>query len=182
MNKHGNSIRCMKQMTESYCGCARAVLVALMIGLACDAANAAVTIVGTQYQPDPYFPEFDCYWNASAYPGACRTPIRGATLHVYVKNTGTAAVTIDDVNLTTPSATYSLKTIIKTSTASYNPDGQSSIYFYWDNPPADVMAAGEPVYYRFDPPTIGAGKVGRVAVRMRYVPTTPTVTLSVVTT
>ena len=159
----------------------RKIWLVMMVGFGVTAAKAAVTILGTQYQPDPYFPEFDCYWNASAYPGPCRTPIRGATLHVYVKNTGASAVTIDDMNLTTPSATYSLTKIIKTSTASYNPDGQSSIYFYWDNPPADVMAAGEPVWYRFDPPTIGAGGVGRVAVRMRYVPTTATVTLGVVT-
>ena len=57
---------------------------------------------------------------------------------MYVKNTGATAITLNDLNLTTSSSTYSLKAIIKTSTASYNPDGLSNIYFYWDNPPQDV--------------------------------------------
>ena len=95
----------MKEVTESCGGRARAVLGALLIGLGGHAANAAVTILGAQYQPDQYFPEFDCYWNASAYPGPCRTPIRGATVHVYVKNTGASAVTMNDLNLTEPGET-----------------------------------------------------------------------------
>ncbi len=86
---------------------------------------------------------------------------------MYLKNTGATAVTISDATL----AGYSLKTIIKMPTGSSNPDLQSSIYFYWDNPPRDIIDAGEPIWYRFDPPAIPAGGVGQVAVRLRYVPT-----------
>jgi len=154
------------------------LMVVLTAVLTSASADAAISVLGTQYQPDQYFPEFNCYWNASAYPGPCRTPILGATIHLYVKNTGASAVTINDAML----GPYSLKTIIKKSTrGNINPDEQNSIYFYWDDPPADVIAMGEPVWYRFDPPTIPAGGVAQVAVRLRYVPTTPIVVLGVVT-
>jgi hypothetical protein len=143
--------------------------------------SAGVTILGAQYVPDQYFPEFDCYWNASAYPGPCRTPIRGATMHLYFKNTGASSVTINDLNFTTASSTYSLKTIIKKSTGSYNPDELNNIYFYWDNPPQDVLDAGEPAWYRFDPPTVAPGGVGRAAVRLRRTPLPASVGLEVVT-
>ena len=36
---------------------------ALVIGLACRGANAAVTILGAQYQPDQMFPEYNCFWH-----------------------------------------------------------------------------------------------------------------------
>ena len=99
-------------------------------------ATAAVQVIGVQHQPDYYYPEFNCYWNASAYPGPCRTPILGTTVHVYVKNTGPGSITLNDANLITASTTYSLKTIIKKSTSTtINPKEQNSIYFYWDFPP-----------------------------------------------
>ena len=120
----------MKSTVTAFGWCLRVLLGVTVGGLACVGANAAVTILGVQYQPDQYFPEFDCYWNASAYPGSCRTPILGATLHLYVKNTGASAVTLNDLNLTTASATYSLKTIIKKSlSGTINPDELNSIYF-----------------------------------------------------
>ncbi len=153
------------------------VLLALVIGLAGPAANAAVTLLGAQYRPDQRFPEYDCFWHDSNYPTSCQTNGIGATVHVYVKNTGASAVTINDATL----EGYSLVTVIKMSTDGWNPDLQNSIYFYWDNPPQDILNAGEPVWYRFDPPTIPAGGVAQVAVRLRYVPTTPTVTVGVET-
>jgi hypothetical protein len=167
----------MKQTVHSTWRFTRGIVLALVIALGRDAADAAVTMLGAQYQPDQYFPEFNCYWNASAYPGSCRTPTRGATIHAYVKNTGTLPITITDASL----GTYSLTTVIKKSGASWNPDEQNSIYFYWDDPPADIIAAGEPVWYRFDPPTIPAGGVAQVAVRLRSIPTVASVSLVVVT-
>ncbi len=155
----------------------KTLALALLVGLACRGANAAVTILGAQYQPDQMFPEYDCFWHDGNYPTSCQTNVQGATVHVYVKNTGASAVTIDDATL----AGHSLKTAIKMSTASWNPDEQNSIYFYWDEPPQDILDAGEPVWYRFDPPTIPAGGVAQVAVRLRHVPITPTITLGVAT-
>ena len=77
-------------------------LLVLLTALACSLpfsiANGAVTLLGTQYQPDPYFPAFDCYWNAGNYPNGCRTPTLGATVHVYLKNTGASSVTGEPVD------------------------------------------------------------------------------------
>ena len=88
---------------------------------------------------------------------------------MYIKNTGASAVTINDATL----GGYSLTTVIKTETGSGY--GFASIYYYWgQNPPADILAAGEPVWYIANPTSIPAGGVGQVTVRLRYVPTTPT--------
>ncbi len=167
----------MKETIRSSSGGLAVLALVLPLGLACCQANAAVTILGAQYQPDQMFPEYDCFWHDGNYPTSCQTNVQGATVHVYVKNTNTAPVTIDDATL----AGYYLKTVIKKSTASWNPDEQNSIYFYWDDPPQDILDAGEPVWYRFDPPTIPAGGVAQVAVRLRSVPTTPTITVGVAT-
>jgi hypothetical protein len=154
-----------------------ALLAALVMALAgAPAVDAAVNIIGTQYQPDQVFSQWDCFWHDGNYPTSCQTNNYGATVHVYVKNTGASSVAINDATL----AGYSLKTVIKQSTdGGINPDLQNSIYFYWDNPPADIINAGEPVWYRFDPPTIVAGGVAQVAVRLRYIPATPTVSIGV---
>jgi len=60
-------------------------------------------------------------------------------------------VTINDVNF----AGYSLNTIIKTT--EFNNHFPSSVFLYWDDPPSDVLNAGEPVWYRADPNPIPAG-------------------------
>lgn len=123
------------------------------------------------------FPELDCYWNGGNYPNPCPTNHPGVTLHVYVKNTGTSSATITDAIL----GGYSLATVIKRSTDSdINEKGLNSIYFNWDNPPAEIVAnLGEPVWWKADPRTVGAGGVAQVAVRLRYVPTTNTLHVTV---
>ncbi len=136
-------------------------------------ANAAVTIIGAQYTPDQMFPEWDCFWHDGNYPTSCQTNNRGATVHVYVKNTGGSAVTVDDATL----AGYSLKSAVKMNTSAHN---LSSIYFYWSTPPQQILDAGEPVWWKADPATVAPGAVAQVAVRLRFIPTTPTVTVGVV--
>ena len=163
----------MKQIIQHSRSCARAFLLALVIGLACRGANAEVTILGAQYHPDQMFP-FGCYWSPDTYPN-CPTIVGGATVHVYIKNTGASAVTINDANL----AGYSLTTAIKTNTLAS--DLSSIYYYYGQNPPADILAAGTPVWYIADPTSIPAGGVGQVTVRLRNVPTTPTLTVGAVT-
>src|SRR3990172_3412065 len=107
----------------------------LVTGLPCTIANAALTVMDTKYHQDLMFPEFDCYWDGGQYPTVCPTNFSGATVYVYVKNTGASSATITDATL----AGHSLATVIKRSTGSYNPNGLNSIYFNWDNPPSDIL-------------------------------------------
>ncbi len=154
-----------------------------MFGAACLAtvlcanASAALTVIGTMYREDQMFPELDCYWNGGNYPNACPTNHPGVTLHVYVKNTGASSATITDAIL----GGYSMATVIKRSTdSSINEKGLNSIYFNWDNPPAEIVSnLGEPVWWKADPRTVAAGAVAQVAVRLRYVPTTNTLHMTV---
>ncbi|MGQ9649757.1 MAG: immunoglobulin domain-containing protein [Phycisphaerae bacterium] len=82
-------------------------------------------------------------------------------------------MTLDDVIL----AGYSLKSILKMK--DLNGHITHSIWFYWDNPPAEILDAGEPAWYKMDPASIPAGGVGQVIVRLRRVPTTPTLAVNV---
>ncbi|HOX59837.1 MAG TPA: hypothetical protein P5205_13960 [Candidatus Paceibacterota bacterium] len=150
-----------------------AVLIASLIG---GVARAEVSVIGVQYQPDRIFPEYECIWHDRQYPGPCTATVPGANVKVFVKNTGASAEAITDVRL----AGYSLKTVIPKSATWGN---ASSIYFYWTTPPQAIMDAGEPVWYKVDPATaLPPGAVAQVVVRLRQVPTTPTVAVGVVAT
>jgi hypothetical protein len=155
----------MKVMTSNL-RCSTRVLLAALAGVLVYAnATAGLTVIGTQYRVDQMFPEFNCYYSSGNYPTSCGIPQPGATVFVCVKNTGASSETIIDATL----AGYSLDTVIKMNTSI---DSLSSIYFYWDDPPDDIeFGVGEPVWWKADPPTIPAGGVAQVAVRLRKVPT-----------
>ncbi len=158
----------MKLLTRNPSRWARAFL-ACLVGLTATAANAAVQVIGTRYQQDQTYPEWKCYWHDD-----CHLDIVGGNVHVYVKNTGGASVSITDVTL----AGYSLKTVIK-----HDPTTDAnSIFFYWNDPPADIMNAGDPAWYKGDPIVIPPGGVAQAVMHLRSVPTTPTVSVGVVTT
>lgn len=163
-------------MTKASLFPSRAVGIFLLIVLTGISANAAVTVIGVQYQQDELFPEYNCIWHDANYPSSCSGTYLGGNVHVYVKNTGGAPVTINDVTL----AGYSLKTIIKLDPYGDGHDAQS-LYYYWDIPPADITAAGIPVWYKGDPSSIPAGGVAQAVIRLRKPPTTPTVSVGVVT-
>ncbi len=162
---------------------ARALLVAMLISLACT-VKAQVTILGVQYQQDNPYTQFQCIWHDAKYPTSCGSVVTGANVHVYFKNTGSSSVTISDVTL----AGYGLTAAIPTST-SIGPSGGgylSSIYFHWSSPPQDILNAGEPVWFKVDPgdtvpTTLPVGGLAQAVVRLRHVPTTGTVAVGVVT-
>ncbi len=162
-------------MIKDICFRPRVLLAVLLSGLSCASVSAAIEVLGVQYQQDNSYLEFNCYWNDRNYPTSCPPRALGGNVHVYVKNTGASAVSFDDVTL----AGHSLKTVIKQNPGVHD---ANSIFFYWDNPPADIMNAGEPVWYKGDPATIPAGGVGQAVIRLRAPPTTPTVTVGVQTT
>jgi len=142
--------------------------------LATGGAHAAVEVIGVQYQQDVLFPEYNCIWHDKDYPTSCSSTYLGANLHIYLKNTGAAPISFADATL----AGYSLNTVIKESTTGHN---DRSVFYYWDNPPADIVAAGIPVWWKGDPARIPAGGVGQAIIRLRFAPTTPTVTVGVQT-
>ncbi len=152
-----------------------ALALALLTAIACPTVNAAIEVLGVQYQQDNPYPEYRCWYSFGNYPTSCGTSITGCNAHVFLKNTGASPVTINDVNF----AGYSLNTIIKTT--EFNDHFPSSIYLYWDDPPADVLNAGEPVWYRADPNPIPAGGTARVVVRLRSLPVTQPVSVGVAT-
>jgi len=156
----------MRNVRKGGSYCVRALWAALVVGLACTAASADVSLLGVQYQEDNPYTEYLCYWHDRNYPTSCSTDHPGANLHVYLKNDGGSAVTLDDVDLETYSLDYALK-------QKWQGDHDcNSIWFRWDNPPDAILNAGEPAWYRMDPVSIPAGGVGQVIVRCRRVPTT----------
>src|SRR5258706_4848659 len=102
---------------------ARVLLAVLLSGLACTGANAAVTVLGVQYQQDELFPEYDCIWHDSNYPTSCSGTYLGGNVHVYLKNTGSSSVTISDMTL----AGYSLATVLFLNSSQHS---ARSIYYY----------------------------------------------------
>ncbi len=146
----------------------------LIANIFCATTKGEVKVLGVQYQPDQVFPEDNCIWHDRQYPGPCSATVPGANVKVFVKNTGPTAETINDVTL----AGYSLKTVLPLNSSQ---NDAASIYYYWGTPPQDILNAGEPVWYKGDPATtIAPGGLAQAVVRLRYLPTTPTVAVGVV--
>ena len=170
----------MRDVTNRSGGRVRVLLTLLLTGLACPHVQAAVTVLGVQYQQDELFPEYDCIWHDKDYPTSCSGTYLGGNLHVYLKNTGASSVSLTDMTL----AGYSLNTVVKLD-PSGNQHQARSVYYYFDNPQSDapaLYAAGLPVWYKLDPASIAAGEVGQAIIRLRFPPTTATVTVGVTTT
>ena len=137
----------MSRRITASSGWVKVFLAAMASWLACAGASGAVTVLGVQYQQDELFPEYNCIWHDKDYPTACAGTYLGGNVHVYLKNTGASAVTVDDVTL----AGYSLAAVIELNTSYHS---AQSIYFHWDNPPQDILDAGGPVWYKADPAII----------------------------
>lgn len=59
--------------------------------------NAAVQVLGVQFQQDELFPEYNCIWHDKDYPTSCSGTNLGGNVHVYLKNIGASLVTIKAV-------------------------------------------------------------------------------------
>lgn len=162
-------------ISTSQSGRLRVLPVVVTLCFSCNMAGAAVTLLGVQYQEDDrsIYTDYQCFWKDSSYPASCGVPLPGANLHVFIKNEGTSAVTLDDVAL----AGYSLKTVLKQN--DLNGHITNSIWFYWDNPPAQILEAGEPAWYKLEPKSLPPGGAGQVIVRLRRVPVAPSLAVTV---
>ena len=166
----------MLDMTSSARRCARVLLAVVASGVAGAAASAEVTLLGVQYRQDNPYSEYLCLWHDRNYPTSCGADVVGANVHVYLRNDGASSVTVTDVTL----AGYSLNKILRERVEGKHPP-LHSIYYYWDNPPQDILDAGEPVWYKADPATIPPSGVAQVVVRLRFVPVTQPISLGIVT-
>lgn len=158
------------------------LLFAWVVGLAGSAANAAVTLLGTQYKPDRAFPEHECFWHPSQLPGPCgpSSPM-GASAHIFLFNSGPSSVTVQDVTLAGISlelALYEEEQVVKRHPVSiYFALAHGAITQQQFN---TLVNAGEPVWYKADPRTIPAGGTAQIVARLRQVPTSPTVDIEII--
>src|SRR5512137_353749 len=148
----------MNNPEEGLSRCIHTLVAALLTAVACPTADAAIEVLGVQYQQDNPYPEYQCWYRYGDYPTTCHSTVVGANAHVFLKNTGASPVTISDVTL----GPYSLNSILKRDATLHD---TASIYYKWDDPTQDVFDLGEPVWYRADPNPIPAGGVARVVVR-----------------
>lgn len=134
----------------------------------CSSANAAITLLGVQYQPDNILPEYQCIWKDRDYPTSCGSSVQGENVHVFIRNDGSSPVTVSDVTLSGISLKNSLH--VRYDAA------KRTAYSIWFPPalPSDqlqaLLDAGEPVWYRINPNPIPAGGSGQIIVRLRYAP------------
>ena len=151
------------------------LLAVAVIGTTCISANAAITVLGVQYQPDRAFPEHDCFWNESQYPN-CSASLLGAHVHVFLRNTGSSSVTLQDATF----AGFSLADILRLH---YQVVKRQPASIWLDNLTQaqlnTLLAAGEPVWYKMDPSVIPPGGTAQVVVRLRSTPTVPAIAMEV---
>lgn len=168
-------IRCLVNAHEAR---RRTWLAVLASGLACAGAQAGVALLGVQYKPDQAFPEHECFWHESQFPGSCgpSSPM-GASIHVFLRNDGSSPVTVQDVVF----AGFSLNQVLalhyqveKRQPASIWLAGLNSTELQ------TLLAAGEPVWFKTDPATIAAGGVAQVVVRLRQTPQVSSLSVDVV--
>lgn len=162
----------MRRLPRSAC-----IMTVCVLVFALEAA-AQVVVLGVQYRADRTFPEYLPFWQDEGIevPPEVYEAV-GCSVHVYIKNTGTAPVTVQDVTF----AGESLGEVMIFSDQR-NERKPCSIYFGTlsqeriDN----LVSAGEPVWYKIDPATLAPGGVGQVMVRLRYVPEMASVPIGIV--
>lgn len=137
--------------------------------------SAKVEIVDAWYRADQAFPEFNELWMDVSNKEAAELgrhagpqPLAGS-VHVYVRNTGSSPVAIEDVVV----EGISLKrAIAPTKSTDKDIAGAASVYF--SDLSADERAvfrkAGAPIWWKADPNPIAPGGFAEVTVRLRTAP------------
>jgi len=150
-------------------------------------AHAQLQLIGTYYRADRDFPEYYRFWHEDANDeqeqadpaNAARKDVLGASVHVFVKNTGTQPATVTDALL----AGISLKDSLAFSDQRKTGKRFASIYFA--GLPKErlqrLIDAGEPVWWKVDPVQIAPGGCGEVIVRLRQAPKGQSLLLTLVT-
>ncbi len=141
----------------------------------------ALDKLGAWYRADVAYPEYARIWNESDAGGPDDkerpAPKLGASLHMYLKNTGREPVRVTDVELDGMSLTESLP--FSDQRKRKKP---ASIYFatLTEQQRQKLLAAGEPIWFKIDPPVIEPGGTAEVVVRLRRDPESSASRLAVV--
>jgi len=130
--------------------------------LACCPGFGACEILGGVYRSDVDFPEHWAFWGGTAMP-------LGGSVHVFLRNTGGGAVTINDVLLEGISLTRAIaysnqkrKGFIYAASIHFSTLSSTEM--------EALMRAGEPVWWKAAPPEVAAGAAGEVMIRLRSAP------------
>ncbi len=165
-------------MMNAACRLSGVLSLALAMGIVCPEAFAQVTLLGVQYRADQAFPEHDCFWDAAQYPSSCPlTSPMGGSAHVFLRNDGSTAVTVNDVVF----AGLSLDQVLALH---YQVEKRqpASIWLAGLSPEdlQTMLNAGEPVWYKADPITIAPGGTTQVVVRLRQAPQVASLSVDIV--
>jgi hypothetical protein len=129
-------------------------------------------VLAAQYRADVPFPEYEAMWrkpSAAAGTNLVAAPA-GGSIHVYLRNTNSQPVVIEDVLVEGISLTQA---IANTTARKFKKHLlASSIYFSQLSPAQrkQLIDAGEPVWWRAAPKVVEPGAVAEVFIRLRKDP------------
>ena len=149
------------------------VAVALALASAATSPAAPLQILGAQYRADASFPEFEALWRKDLIPAtntALKATLTGGGIHVYLLNTNQQPVVIQDVLVEGISLTQA---IAETDARKFKKYLRASSIYFSKLSEADkqqLIALGEPVWWRVDPRKVAPGAVTEVFIRLRKSP------------
>ena len=152
----------------------RFLLVVALLSAVCAAASAATQLLDSYYRFDVPCPQFKQFWrDMSDREAALNLRLWDKSLagsaHVYLLNTGTEPLVIEDVVY----AGISLKRAIAFSDQNVRREADPASVFFSDLKEADrrkFIEAGGPIWWRVRPRRTAPGEVCEVAVRFRTNP------------
>lgn len=160
--------------------CSRLVVLSSVIAGICLPeldVTAAPQLLGSHYRADVPYPQFARFWSDNCLLGEDwaesigrtipRATTLGGSVHLFIRNDDPKPLTIADVSL----QDISLRQAVAFSDQR-RLRKPASIFFssLTETERQKLIDAGEPIWWRADPPTLAPGDVGEVSIRLRYVP------------
>mgnify|MGYP005837407825 CR=1 FL=1 len=132
----------------------------------------AQEVIDACFRPDVAMPGFDHFWSDTGPAEVSPRPARvlGGSLHVYLRNTSSEPLGIEDVTLEGISLT---RAIAFSDQRKFKRCCFAASIHFSDLPHADrdkLIAAGEPVWWKVEPALVRPGETAAVTVRLRRVP------------
>jgi hypothetical protein len=138
-------------------------LAALLFVSAAVSCSAALEVLDATYRPDRVLPEFNMFWKTWKWGDPLPVYAPSGALCIYLRNTGSGAVTINDVTVNG----QGLKDGIRCRTDKLNRCDMAACSIFWDGTRQVLADAGDTIWWRPDPNPIPAGGTGEVFIRMR---------------